>query len=286
MGKSYPLLNPPDNEDFDYLKWLLECCIDNHIGILIVDVRDKLSGNILLSIKKKINLKIVTIDDPDSKRFSSDLAFYPPVPQLSKVNWENYEGDLYIGWEFVIVKEDFKKKYRNAMGSTPEILISMGGSDLKGFTEKVVEILDKTNFHFKANIIIGPGFNDYEKIAKKLKNVNFDYHLHKNPNNIAEIMSRSYFGIITFGHTAYELMSLNVPAIYLNISKDHEDSSMLFVKEELGLTVGFDTNFEDSLLNLINYLFLNPKKIKEMRMKSSKIPSPNLDKISKIILEQ
>ena len=40
-------------------------------------------------------------------------------------------------------------------------------------------------------------------------------------------MSRSYFGIITFGHTAYELMSLNVPAIYLNISKDHEDSSML-----------------------------------------------------------
>ncbi|MBS83172.1 MAG: acylneuraminate cytidylyltransferase, partial [Gammaproteobacteria bacterium] len=95
--------------EFDYFEWLTNIINKNHIDILILDVRDGLTRDQLKKIKKKRNIKIVTIDDPEEKRLESDFAFYPPLPQLSEISWNKYQGNLYFGYEYIILKKEFSK---------------------------------------------------------------------------------------------------------------------------------------------------------------------------------
>ena len=108
-------------------------------------MRDGLSREKLKSIKKKTGIKVATIDDLEDKRLEADIAFYPPVPQLDKVNWGGFKGELYIGWEYVILRKEFLQKYPTPNNPIPNILVSMGSTDEKNMTKFVIYTLDKIN---------------------------------------------------------------------------------------------------------------------------------------------
>ena len=44
--------------------------------------------------------------------FSWDFCPYFTIPQLEKMNWDRFYGKLYIGWEYVILRKEFAKKYK------------------------------------------------------------------------------------------------------------------------------------------------------------------------------
>ncbi|MBW1613303.1 MAG: hypothetical protein JRJ57_04875, partial [Deltaproteobacteria bacterium] len=84
-----------------------DCINTTKANVLILDVRDGLSKSVLRNIKQKFDIKIVTIDDPEDKRLEADLAFYPPVPQVKRIDWTGFTGELYVGWEWVILRREF-----------------------------------------------------------------------------------------------------------------------------------------------------------------------------------
>ena len=67
---------------------------------MILDIRNDINKDYIIKIKRNLKLKVFTIDDPEEKVFT-DIAIYPPVPQLKSMNWSNYKGKLKIGWEYV-----------------------------------------------------------------------------------------------------------------------------------------------------------------------------------------
>ena len=113
---------------------------DKSIKIFILDVRNDLKRNDLKYIKRKTGVKIVTTDDNEEKRLETDMAFYPPVPQLDLMNWMNYGGKV-SGFEYFILREEFSKTYNFAKNDLPRILVSMGATDSKNITKKVLETL-------------------------------------------------------------------------------------------------------------------------------------------------
>jgi len=254
VKESYKVVD--SNEDsFNYVKWLSDCISNTKSDILIMDMRDGLTRKELRSIKKKTGIKVVTIDDPEEKRLESDLAFYPPVPQLEKINWDGFKGKLYVGWENVILRKEFFKKYPKPNNTIPNILVSMGGTDEKNMTEFVTNALSQINEQFKATIIIGAGYPYLGKLKKSLERIHFEFELYQNPKNIAQIMSQTDFAIISFGQTAYELVALKVPALYLCLTEDHQESVQLFVKEEVGNSIGvFPVNKKHLIENITNLL--------------------------------
>ena len=100
------------------------------------------------------------------------------------------------------------------------------------------EYCDKIKKKFKATIIVGDGYLYSKRQNKKLIDVHFEFDIHKNPKNIALVMSQVDFAIISFGITAYEIAALKIPAIYLSITEDHFESSKLFVNHEIGVSLG------------------------------------------------
>ena len=79
------------DESSDYGEWLLELATARAAAAVIVDVRDRLSRASLDRIRKS-GVLVVSIDDGTERRLASDLAFYPPVPQVAEMDWTGFTG--------------------------------------------------------------------------------------------------------------------------------------------------------------------------------------------------
>jgi UDP-2,4-diacetamido-2,4,6-trideoxy-beta-L-altropyranose hydrolase len=283
VKKSYPVIESHE-ESFKYVKWLSDCIDQTKSDTLIMDMRDGLTREELKSIKKKTGIKIVTIDDPEKKRLEADLAFYPPVPQVEKLNWNGYNGSLYVGWEYVLLRKEFSIKYPRPKNTIPHILISMGGTDERNMIAVVINILNEINDKFKAIIVVGPGYLYLTQLQKSLNSVRFQFDLFQNPENIASVISQADLAIISFGQTAYELAALNVPAIYLCLTDDHYKSSKLFVKEGIGMILGkFSDINREGFISEISSIITNQSTLYNMTKKASLINISDLHKISSLI---
>jgi len=267
VKQSYPVLIPNVTDNlFDYEKWLDNCIKTTESDILILDVRDGLSRVSLRNIKNTNSIKIVTIDDPEEKRLETDFAFYPPVPQVEELDWTGYKGKLFVGWDYVILREEFLKTYPMPKNTITDIFISMGGTDPMNMTQFTINALDLVKEQFSVTIVLGLGYIFQGDLLDSLSRVHYSYRILKNPENITEIMSGSDCAIISFGMTAYELVSLGVPSIYLCITEDHVISASLLSDLNCGINLGLYCQIDKvKLINSISKII----KDNEYRLKLS-----------------
>jgi len=283
IKETYPVLES-NEKGFSYKEWLTDCIEKTKANVLIMDMRDGLTREELTTIKKKIRIEVVTIDDPEDKRLEAELAFYPSVPQLEKLNWTKFEGKLYVGWEYVILRKEFSISYSKNKNPVPKILISMGATDEKNMTCFVLNALNEIKEKFIAIIIVGIGYPHIKELENKLNSVNFQFKLHKNPDKIAKVMSQTDFAVISFGQTAYELAALKVPAIYLCLTDDHFESSKLFMNEGIGTSLGIYSHVkQEYLVGTILFHIIEKNKVKEMSDRAGLLNCSNLNRISSLI---
>ncbi len=275
------------NSTIDYKKWLSGCIEQNKIEVLVLDTRDDMDVTILKYLKNKYDLLIVDIDDPEEKRLLADIAFYPPLLQLNDMDWGEFRGKLFTGWEYVILRDDFNHKYPRKRNIIPNILIAMGGTDPTNMTQFVVQALNKIEEKFVVTILLGPGYAFSDELREYLQNVKFYFEIFVDPVNIIEPMVKSDLAIISFGQTAYELAALSIPAIYICHSIDHLKSSELFVNHGIGISLGLFSNLTQQKLNeAVSSCLTDKKKIQQMGDCANGLRISNLNKISSIILDQ
>ena len=237
------------NEDI----WLDKLIRTRKPNALILDVRSSLSPPRVRQWRKN-GLLIVTIDDPSDRRLEADLAFYPPVPQVEGMDWSGFSGQLFVGWEWVLLRKQFARspvfhRHVSSSGlSTPhptKLLITMGGSDPAGLTLKAVRALNQVKFPFHVTVILGSGFAHDDELLRLLEKVTFPYNILRNVNDMAEVMKKSDLALSSFGGTAYELAACGVPGIYFALTDDHARSAGLFKKERMGINLGVHNTVMD-----------------------------------------
>ena len=231
-----------DESLHDYESWLISLLTNLKISRFIVDIRNDIKKDFILKIKKKFKLKVFTIDDPEEKRIYCDVALYPPVTQLKNMDWRNFEGKLKIGWDYVIVKDEFLHLYPKKNNLKTTILVSMGGTDPLDMISFTLYSLMSVKKEFKLIIIIGPGYTKLNTLKKSLNKSKLDYELHTNPSNFSNLASSVDFAIISFGQTAYELLALNIPTLFICLSADHHKSSEVFSINNFGISTGLYSN--------------------------------------------
>ena len=280
VREKYPVLTPhTGNGRFNYDTWMEDLIKLVMPDVLILDVRDGLAPEILERIKL-LGVLVVDIDDPEIKRLKADLVFYPPVPQVDEMDWDGFDGKLYSGWEWVILKKEFACQTQlsnKANKSRPIILVSMGGSDPKQMVLKVVKSLNQLDsFDFTAEIIIGDGFKGTAKLKNELSRCRFSFCVYECVKNMAELMASADLAICAFGVTAYELAAAGVPAIHLCLSKDHARSSESFVRSDIARSMGVYENVGIELLSReINLLMSTPHVRQRMGKNGQKLMKNN-----------
>ncbi len=235
---------------------------------------------------------IVTVDDPTPKRLSVDLAFYPPVPQLKELNWKNFSGELYSGWEWVVLRRQFAaiEKEPKTQNGRPHILVTMGGSDSSNMTGFILEALSRVNNRFQLNIeiLLGPLYTHDRQLGSTLENYPHQYTIHRNIKNIAELFFGADLAIASFGVTAYELAASGVPAILLSISEDHARSASAFNKAGIALNLGLCKNVSrNQLKEATERLLADKEQLNRMAAKAEGlIDGKGAERVAKTIAEK
>ena len=272
--------------------WLLKLIHELRPNALVFDSRSGL-GLEYVDLIKKMNVLCVTIDDPEKKRILMDIAFYPPVPQVIDNDkfLEGFKGKKYIGWQYIILREEFNVTDTKPPFTKQEplrLLISMGGSDPFYLTERSIDAIRSLKESLELTIIIGPAFTRKAQLERKLENYPHKYSIFQNPAKISDIMKSCHLGLISFGVTAYELASLTVPAIYVCLSPDHENSAMAIVKECAAISIGLEADYNASFVRkTITGLINNLDKLSKMRQQLQNMHIQNgTHNVSKEIIER
>lgn len=253
----YPVLQAEQGgKALDYEAWLRRCLEETAARVLILDVRDGLPRTVVERLRTNGTL-IVTIDDPEEKRLAADLAFYPPVPQVKEVDWSDFKGTLYTGWEYVILRKEFAAAHERPRNKTPKVLVTMGGSDPKGLTLKALKALKRVKGPLHIYIVIGSGFRQRKELDTLLEDTNHNFIIHENVQDMAALMAECDIAVASFGVTAYELAAVGTPAILLSLTKDHERSAQAFVDAQLVESLGLYlkvplSSVSKSIGNLLN----------------------------------
>ena len=234
--KGYKVIISQENDQtFDYKEWLNECVSKVDARAIVFDVRDGLARAVVKELRTNGTL-IISIDDPENKRLEADLAFYPPVPQVRRMDWSSFTGQLYVGWEWVILRKEFSRAPcpmpHAPCTKIPIILVTMGGSDPQRMTFKVVKALEMFDKEFEVIVVLGAGFQHKEEFNNLLSRCKHRYDVREDVQNMAELMTQSDIALSSFGATAYELAAMGLPAIYLCLTDDHAESASVF--EEAG----------------------------------------------------
>jgi spore coat polysaccharide biosynthesis predicted glycosyltransferase SpsG len=266
--KGYHVMMPDDLCAFDYTQWLYETIDSIDARVLILDVRDDLPVASLNAIKAQ-GILIVTIDDPSERRLVADLAFYPPVPQVKRMNWVGFTGKLYSGWEWVLLRKEFSKRPQKVSHSSPVVLITMGGSDPYGLTLKAVKALDLLGDDFNTIVLLGPGFMHLDALKDLISKTRRCFILEQNVKDIPSLMAQADLALGSFGVTAYELAAMGVPGIYMCLTEDHAESASVFVEIGISICLGVYSSVTPDMIAAATLNLLRDPKRREIMSRRS-----------------
>ena len=282
-------------QSFDYREWLNECVRNAGAKAILLDVRDGLAQTVLDELRNE-GILIVTIDDPEDKRLSVDLAFYPPVPQVKQIDWTGFTGKLYVGWEWVILRREFvnaryffdKHSKLKTQNSRLRILVTMGGSDPQGMTLTAVKALEILDEDFEAVVVLGAGFQHKKELGNSLSDCKHRFDVRENVKDMAKLMAQSDIAVASFGVTAYELSAMGVPAIYLCLTEDHAESASVFVEEGMAVSLGVFTHVNTGMIATGIRDILNNKSLLSKLADNARkyIDGQGVARISRLMIER
>ena len=251
-SSAYAIEPIADREDADYGPSLLALMASRAARALVVDVRDALSRAALDAVRAS-SVRVVTIDDGSDRRFASDLAFYPPVPQVGELDWTGFAGQRFAGWDWVLLKREFANAGARAFqasgpGSAEslalqaphpiDILVTMGGSDPAGMTEFALESLNLLVLPLAVQVVVGPAFGRASALAEIVARSKHAVRVSQGPDAMAPLMRASRVAVASFGVSAYELAACGVPAVHLCLTRDHARSSSAFQHAQIAQSLG------------------------------------------------
>ena len=227
----------------DHLKKLIS---DNKFTHGLIDVSQNFDHDIWQIEKFFEGSILATFDDLTSFRKKADLCFYPPITNLSELDWNNYSGKVFSGFEYYIYRPELDEyTRRSSLNHEYDICITCGGANNASLTEKVLDILGSYNFN-KVLVILGP-MSRFHYDETKLSNV----EVVVSPENYIELIIKSRLIINTYGVSVFELFYLEKDAITICLEADHTESAKMFSIEK-NLSFIDISEVDDRLLNLAN----------------------------------
>lgn len=208
--------------DFKRGNWLNNVSFLDSSDIVIID--SYLANlEIYKEISKKVSLAIYL---DDNKRLK-----YPPgivvngLINAKSLNYPLTDSIKYLlGSNYTPLRFDFcdvsKLKINDDINN---ILITMGGNDLRNLTPKILELLNNNFPSLNKKVIIADSFENVDKI-ESLKNNSVELIYSPNSQEMLNTMSHVDLAISSSGQTLYELACIGVPTIAIGIIDNQKDN--------------------------------------------------------------
>lgn len=194
------------------------------IDLLVID-HYKIDCKIEKYIKKKTAVKILALDDTYKKHHCDILLNHNLGADKKKyLKLIPKKCKLKCGSKYTLLRDEFhkqKKKNYKKKDIRTSIFVAMGGIDSKNLNIKILKVLLKFK-NIKINLITTNANKNLKKLKKFTQNKE-TVNLHINSKNIAKIMRKSDFAIITPSVTANETYFMELPFIAIQTASNQKD---------------------------------------------------------------
>jgi len=174
-------------------------------------------------IKKHVG-KLMVIDDLANRELDCDLVLDQTPKRLEKDYSSIVDSDTVklLGSSYALIRSQFAEKRRDSISNKKNnkrintILISMGGTDPKGITVKIIKELEKNYQSFKdvkINIVVTDGFPHITNIKKIIIKSKLSFRLLINVENMARLMLEADLAIGGGGTTSLERCVMALPSL-------------------------------------------------------------------------
>lgn len=222
--------------DFEELDKIIK---ELNIGMIIIDHYE-----INYDFEKKLkelnpNLIIFVFDDTYEKHFCDILLNHNISADEKKYkNLVLKHCELRCGSKYTLLREEFKEaknKQTKKTNKNKTIFIAMGGSDHSNINIDILKVVNKVRKDYEQNIKVNMVTTSANKNLEKLK----DYcknkkwiNLHINSKQIAKLMIKSDFTIVTPSVTVNEVYYLELPIIAIKTAQNQIDMYEFLKKQK------------------------------------------------------
>ncbi|WP_407393597.1 GNAT family N-acetyltransferase [Methanobrevibacter sp.] len=199
---------------------------------------------------------VVYMDDNNRLEYPKGVVVNGTL-DTSNMNYFQRENIRYlIGNEFIPLRKDFwdipKLKIND---SIVNILITMGGNDLRNLTPKILKLLIDNYPDVNKKVIIADSFKNIQEI-ESLKNEYVEFIYSPDSCKLIDTMSSVDLAISASGQTLYELACIGVPTIAIGIIDNQKNNIKNWINQGFVEYAGCwdDKNLFHNVLNKIEYL--------------------------------
>jgi spore coat polysaccharide biosynthesis predicted glycosyltransferase SpsG len=159
--------------------------------------------------------------------------------------YENERDELIrcVGGEFFIADDSFREVSQDdpPWRDPPQrALITMGGSDVRNTTPRVIRAFEGTGMEL--DVVVGPGVTTRDEIKAAGSSVAESVHYHDAPETLAILCFEADLAVTALGLTAYELLLTGTPMVGLPQAADQYPKVRAFRERDAGLVVDDDAS--------------------------------------------
>ena len=174
-------------------------------------------------LKENTNIKILVLDDTYEKHYCDILLNHNLSADKSR-----YKGlvsdscELRCGTKYTLLRDEFHQQFPKKVETKDKnILVAMGGVDSRELNIRIVKVLCSFE-NVKIDVMTttaNKNLNELKEYVAKLNNVT----LHINTNEVAKLMYKSDFAILTPSVTVNEAYFMKLPFIAIKTEENQED---------------------------------------------------------------
>jgi len=215
-------------------------------------------------IKKNIKNKLLVFDDIFQKRYA-DIILNHGI-QVKKKEYKNLvpkKSKVFAGAKFTLLRDEFFKSYK-VKSRDKKVAIILGGNDTQNLSLKLKTLLKKIDTSYKITIITS-SVNPHLKALKK----GTDFSLLVDIDNVAKVLTAQSFVICASGGNLFEVMSLGVPFINIQVAGNQQNIVKFLKKKKIKTTLKPKELSIKKLKKRIEYISLHDI-YKDLNLKFSK----------------
>lgn len=250
------------DKNIGFVNWMTKDILDEiceQIDFCIVD-----SYLADLEVYQYIANRIVNcvyLDDFNRINYPNGIVVNPSL----RVPVDFYSGrshNLYLnGSDYIILRNEFLAAKRPRVNkSVKKILVTMGGTDIRELTPKIVNMINST--FQKLIIVVVIGTKKYNAPLNEIKSDNINYYYNIDAAKMKTLVLESDIVVTTAGQTVHELISTKTPFIPIKVARNQENNSEALV----------DLRLVDEVLDCNDALLLDKliEKLREFMMYSKR----------------
>ncbi len=197
---------------YDDINWMEEEFIKREVKKEDICIIDSYIAKIeIYELIQKMSKKTIYIDDTNRLQYPEGTIINPSILRIE------YKNKGLVGNEYIIVRKGFIESKEKEVGEVKEVLVTVGGSDIRNILPIIKENICKKYKEIQFNFVTGVSIQ-----MKSEENIKVNENI--NSKQMRSIMDRCDIAIVGAGQTLYELIKVGLPFIPIKIIDNQENN--------------------------------------------------------------